>query len=616
MKFKILSILFVVSFLLFSCSDDDSTNVKTSDNIKIYTVSPSSLYNYQVMVIKGAGFGALKSGTYADFGGVKQSDEKAYLNWTDNEISVIIPGNAASGSVKLVTKDNSASNSVSYTVLTASQNIPVISSLSSTELSPYETVQLKGKNFGSEQAESYINFNGIIAANYTNWTDSLVTVVVPKDWTNGNLSIAVKGRKSNDISITNAQEITIPSISSLSSYSFKVGDEVVINGTNFGSNLSKGQVIFNNVTATEISNWIDNKIIVKVPANATSGKIYVKVGNLLSSGIDYTVIFTNQPVISNIDLNIAQEGQTITISGSDFGQTRNNSYVTFGGVSAVDYTSWSDTKISVKVPTGAKSGLLNVVVGSATSNGVNFTVQSLYHLLDLCLVQSGKFKMGSISADDMEAYPQHDVTISKSFYVSKYEITQNQYKKVMNSTNPSNPLQYGDNKPVNQVTWLQAVQFCNNLSKMENLTPCYTISGNSVTCNFNADGYRLPTEAEWEYAAKGGINAWTYGQLDNIAWNAENSGNFLQDVGKKTPNAFGLYDMIGNAFEWCWDIYDSQYYAHSPSTDPKGPNSGNDRVYRGGAFDETSTCNSVLRQSGSSDGILNFDLGFRVVRNK
>ncbi|MBP7564356.1 MAG: formylglycine-generating enzyme family protein, partial [Candidatus Cloacimonetes bacterium] len=151
--------------------------------------------------------------------------------------------------------------------------------------------------------------------------------------------------------------------------------------------------------------------------------------------------------------------------------------------------------------------------------------------IDEVLVKGGTFKMGSTNGDSDEK-PVHSVTVS-SFYIGKYEVTQAEWEAVM-GYNPSSFK--GDNRPVEQITWYQTIEFCNKLSQKEGLTPAYTINGTSVSCNWQANGYRLPTEAEWEFAARGGnlSKGYTYSasnNLDAVGWYDSNSGNETHDVG-------------------------------------------------------------------------------------
>jgi formylglycine-generating enzyme required for sulfatase activity len=237
--------------------------------------------------------------------------------------------------------------------------------------------------------------------------------------------------------------------------------------------------------------------------------------------------------------------------------------------------------------------------------------------VEMVLVKGGTFQMGSTEGDSDEK-PVHSVTVN-NFYISKYEVSQALYQEVM-GTNPS--YFSGDNLPVEEVSWYDAVEFCNALSQKEGLTPVYTISGTSVSWNQNANGYRLPTEAEWEYAAGGGSSNRTKwagtnseSRLGNYAWYDSNSGNKTHPVGTKQPNSLGLYDMSGNVWEWCWDWHDSDYYSSSPSTNPAGPYSGSSRVLRGGSWGLNAPSCRVANRYNDYPSYRDSNLGFRILRN-
>jgi formylglycine-generating enzyme required for sulfatase activity len=216
---------------------------------------------------------------------------------------------------------------------------------------------------------------------------------------------------------------------------------------------------------------------------------------------------------------------------------------------------------------------------------------------------------------------QHQVTLS-AFYMGKYQVTQAEYEAVM-GTNPSYFI--GSNFPVECVSWYDAVEFCNKLSQREGLTPSYSGSGSSTTCNWNANGYRLPTEAEWEYACRAGTTT-PFSIGDNITTSQANyNGNYPYNnnakgiyretttpVGSFASNPWGLFDMHGNVWEYCWDLYGS--YSSGAQTDPHGPVSGSVRVVRGGSWENMGR---GLRSAWRADGgpsSRGKSVGFRVVR--
>jgi len=211
------------------------------------------------------------------------------------------------------------------------------------------------------------------------------------------------------------------------------------------------------------------------------------------------------------------------------------------------------------------------------------------------LLPGGTFTMG-------EGGEAHKVTLTKPFELGVYEVTQEQYQKVMGS-NPSGFK--GPQNPVEQVSWNDAVAFCRKLSELPSEK-----SGGYV--------YRLPTEAEWEYACRAGTTTtYSFGdsesELGAYAWYIDNSGRTTHPVGGKKPNAWGLYDMHGNVFEWCQDWLGD--YPSGSVTDPTGAASGSARVYRGGSWDDyAGSCRSANRYRNSPEFRDDY-LGFRVLRS-
>jgi formylglycine-generating enzyme len=192
-----------------------------------------------------------------------------------------------------------------------------------------------------------------------------------------------------------------------------------------------------------------------------------------------------------------------------------------------------------------------------------------------------------------------------AFRLAPHPVTRELYRAVRGEAPASAA---GPRTPVTEVSWKDAIRFCNLLSEAAGLTPCYSLGdekdpdAQDVRCDWAADGYRLPSEAEWEYACRAGDLGVRYGELDEIAWYRGNSGDRVHEVAAKAPNAWGLHDMIGNVWEWCWDLYDPGVY---------GPY----RVFRGGgAYDPPRGCRASCRRR-SHPTLRIDDLGFRLARS-
>lgn len=249
---------------------------------------------------------------------------------------------------------------------------------------------------------------------------------------------------------------------------------------------------------------------------------------------------------------------------------------------------------------------------------------------EMVFVEGGSFIMGVVPGSE-EPDGGSLVTLS-SFYIAKVPVTQKLWMDVM----WDNPAHYkGGRRPVECVSWHDAIEFCNALSRMEGLHECYTgieeekavykntqyrVNPNLVVCDFTANGYRLPTEAEWEYAARGGNKSGGYlysgsNNLDEVGWYYDNMFDGTHYVGSKRPNELGIFDMTGNIDEWCWDWFEER--RTGSKSNPKGPESGSERVIRGGNFIcSTESCRVVLRACSVpfSRTIRNF--GFRLARTK
>lgn len=237
---------------------------------------------------------------------------------------------------------------------------------------------------------------------------------------------------------------------------------------------------------------------------------------------------------------------------------------------------------------------------------------------------AGRFLMGSTR--DIAEQPVHEVELTHAFLVLQTEVTQELWTAVM-GYNPS--WFRGAQLPVENITWWEAVEFCNRLSLRHGLQPCYTRRGDTVFWDHTANGYRLPTEAEWEYACRAGTVTDTYAgdlrqpwgaceeeepELERIAWYCRNSDDRTHPVGQKQPNRAGLFDMLGNVAEWVWDWFDPQAYQRHEPKDPSGPLSGVRRVVRGGAWSMGSSALRSAARLSASPWHHSPAVGFRIVR--
>jgi formylglycine-generating enzyme required for sulfatase activity len=299
--------------------------------------------------------------------------------------------------------------------------------------------------------------------------------------------------------------------------------------------------------------------------------------------------------------------------------------------------------------------------GTSYTTGAGTSTVNLYAVwtIDMASISAGTFTMGSPASEPNRSSneTQHSVTLTKGFYMGKYQVTQEQWQAVMGN-NPSYFTSVGSyggvpgDLPVEMVNWYHAIVFCNKLSVMEGLTPAYEVSGisdwgslaysaiptinketwDAATIVSGSDGYRLPTEAQWEYACRAGTTtAFNWGtnkitsdqanfDATSSLYNGSPSGIYRARttvVGSFAPNAWGLYDMHGNVYEWCWDWYNANYgsaTASDPAVDPLGAASGTSRVIRGGVWvDYGQNLRSAYRGSVSPDSRFNY-FGFRLLR--
>ena len=256
---------------------------------------------------------------------------------------------------------------------------------------------------------------------------------------------------------------------------------------------------------------------------------------------------------------------------------------------------------------------------SSSAATVNFVTASG---VEMVFLPGGTFKMGYDRGNPDEA-PAHTVELS-AFAMDKTEVTHAMFAKVQ----LPNPSHWQDNEanPVERVRWRDAKTYCNERSLLEGLTPCYDEKTKEWDCDYKANGYRLPTEAEWEYACRAGSDQpYSFGNADRLrqyAWYDENARERTHPTAGRKPNRWGIYGLYGNVSEWCEDVYSADYYSKSPGTDPTGPaDPGVDvkRVMRGGSWKSSADmCRASFRQgqrTGNTDACFYTDYcGFRCVR--
>lgn len=242
--------------------------------------------------------------------------------------------------------------------------------------------------------------------------------------------------------------------------------------------------------------------------------------------------------------------------------------------------------------------------------------------VQMVLVDGGEFIMGQEAEQGLDAKFEHKVVLN-SFLIGKYEVTTEEFRKFAKFSGIFVEPELQGNLAITNVSWFTAIMYCNWLSGAKGYDKCYNIEhtkeGKIVTFNREANGFRLPTEAEWEYAARGGLDS--RGYVYSGSHNANevaiyvNTKYRLYKVGSKLPNELGIYDMSGNSAEWCWDYYDKDYYKNSSKDNPTGPKTGSTRVVRGGNFYCSADMLSVGTRMHYPPETQKESIGFRVARN-
>jgi len=307
-------------------------------------------------------------------------------------------------------------------------------------------------------------------------------------------------------------------------------------------------------------------------------------------------------------------------------------------------------------PRGASTGTLRSLRGGSYNDAASQTVASRSGQLPeaaastigfrvvrsvglMQTIAGGTFTMGCTpeqgSGCQNDEFPPHTVTVD-DFQLARYEVTQGEWAALVPEYTPFYNRGEGERHPTYRVSWYDAATYCNRRSLAEGLEPAYyfdpaytevfdSLVGDQLAYvdiywKESANGYRFPTEAEWEYAARGGNQSGGYryagsNDLGSVAWYDANGNTTTHPVGQKAPNELGLYDMTGNIYEWCWDWYDDDYYSVSPTDNPKGPNQGTLTCIRGGSWISSADGSRVANRLNFLPGARRTTFAFRLARN-
>ena len=353
-------------------------------------------------------------------------------------------------------------------------------------------------------------------------------------------------------------------------------------------------------------------------------------------------IFAAAPVVNNVVATPGTGKITISYDLVADGACDVNLLISDNGGTTYMITPTAVTgAIGNQISTGTGKSIVWHPAADGMSVGNNYRAKVIANYNpSFITIPEGSFTMGSPPGiGDTYERPAHSVSLNP-FSMDKYEVTQESYRAVTGSTPPVGA-GTGDNYPVYRVSWCSALKYCNLRSMQEGFMPVYSINSSTdpadwgtvptasnspglddwyaAICNWDANGYRLPTEAEWEYAARGGTNDPDYiysgsDTIDDVAWYTGNNSPIggTKPVGGKAPNSFGLYDMSGNVQEWCWDWFGS--YSSSSSTNPTGPSSGTYRVMRGSSYYKPASDCRVTKRVNYIPRLFDTGTGFRVCR--
>ena len=335
---------------------------------QITSISPSRVRYNQVVTIRGTAFGANRGTSRVIFHGGKSPSSSQYVSWSNTQIQVRVPSGARTGNVQVVTTNGSDTARLTVTS-------PWISGVSPGTARSNSVVTVSGENFGSSRGSSSVRIGSVAITSFSSWTSRSIRFRVPRNTPPGNLTVRTAEGTSNSIRLN----VTSPYLTSISPTRIKTGNRLTLAGGNFGSRRGTGYVVFGSVRAStsDYVSWSDRRIVVKVPNRAQSGNVQVTTSNG-TSGTKRLTVESRGPQISSISPSRVRYSQVVTIRGTAFGANRGTSRVVFFGsgiASSSQYVSWSDTQIRVRVPSGTRTGDLQVVT-SGGSDTARLTVTS------------------------------------------------------------------------------------------------------------------------------------------------------------------------------------------------------------------------------------------------
>ncbi len=636
LKLKDFFIVFIVMLMLFlaSCGNDDSVNNTNNNDTTdkdtiptIFSITPDVMYSKTIFSIKGKNFGEEKPDVF-----YTEENTAEVLSWNDTLLTARFDTTPGTYNIFVKTTKGLKSNSKSI-VVEAEPVEPTLEITSIEPLSGYrgDTITIKGTCFGITRELNTVTFGEIIVPNYNyvSWSDTLIKCIIPNSAVFGICDVfittpsAISNKVSFNILVTNV----IPKILGVApTDEIGIGEQVTILGEDFGdTQLDNFYVLINDIKIVNVISWSNTMIKLLVPEGAVTGKIQVVSNGNPSNKFDIKIKKpqeTGNPIIESLSNNEIAVNSGVQILGKNFGNSVGQVYLEGGlQLSNDEILNWKNESIRITVPPkGVKTGKLYIITADGKkSNEFNYSLK-VNDRLKMILIKAGTFKMGNNLSTEPSEKPEHNVTITRDYYVSETEITQRQYKWqiTLNTFVPKDV----DDSPANNITFIDACQYCNLLSKEAGLDTCYIIKGSEITWIDSSNGYRLLTDAEWEYAAKAGTNSlWGFntGTLKQYAWTASNAGvaTFPFIVKQKDPNPWGLYDMLGNVEEWVWDYYDWDYYSNPDnSIDPKGPKSGVNRISRGGNFETSDDYCKTTTKNNFNQTQRKYSLGFRIARTK